>query len=222
MNPPSAIIYRADLSGSPEPVADPDVGLASDSVPGADHFRRAQSGCPEAFAALVDEYGPRILRYLRHWTGNEEDAEDLTQETFLKAYRGLGRCSHARALSGWLFTIARRTALNFQRARHCRPWPCLELPPELEEPSRDQSGTELGDRVWETARMLSQEYFEVLWLRYAEDLSVAETARVLGVSALNVRVRLHRARRQLRGQLESGKGTPRRGSEPTARSSNVL
>jgi RNA polymerase sigma-70 factor (ECF subfamily) len=206
------IVYQANLTGSPEPVPSSETDSGLSLMPDVDRFRRAQSGCPDAFAALVDEYGPRILHYLRRWTGNEHDAEDLTQETFLKAYRGLARCSHVRALNGWLFTIARRTALNFQRARQCRPWPVQELSQELEEPRDLES--DAGDRLWEMARALPHEYFEVLWLRYGEDLSVSEVARVLGISGLNVRVRLHRARRQLRGQLTAGRAL---GQESEAR-----
>jgi RNA polymerase sigma-70 factor (ECF subfamily) len=214
------MIYRANLIGSSDPMTGPETDSGLGLTPEVERFRRAQSGCPDAFAALVDEYGPRILGYLRRWTGNDHDAEDLTQETFLKAYRGLARCSHVRALNGWLFTIARRTALNFQRARQCRPWPCMEVSPELEEPSGVESGSEAGDRLWEVARTLPEEYFEALWLRYAEDLSVAEVARVLGISGLNVRVRLHRARRQLRAQLTSGGESARSSEAGRSQSSN--
>ena len=193
-------MHRAEFLTPSEPAS----GSGARSAPELNLFRRAQSGCPEAFEALVDEFGPRILRYLRHWTGNEHDAEDLTQETFIKAYRALRQCSHAGAVGGWLFTIARRSALNFHRARRSRPSNCMELHPEMPEPERERAGTEAGDRVWEAARALAPEHFEVLWLRYAEDLSVAEIGRAMRRSALNVRVRLHRARRLLRRRLEAG------------------
>jgi RNA polymerase sigma-70 factor, ECF subfamily len=206
LNPLPTIVFRAELNTPPGPTAGSEARPPAPSGLAAELFCRAQAGCPEAFASLVDEYGPRILRYLRHWTGNEQDAEDLTQETFLKAYRRLGQCSHARSLGGWLFTIARRSALNFHRARRSRPSNCMELHPDLPEPARANAGADADDRIWEAARTLASEYFEVLWLRYAEDLSVAEIGRALALSALNVRVRLHRARRQLRRQLEAGKG----------------
>ena len=109
-------------------------------------------------------------------------------------------------MGGWLFTIARRTALNFHRARRSRPSHCVELNPEMAEPARPNLGADADDRIWELARGLAPEHHEVLWLSYAEGLSVAEVARVMGCSAINVRVRLHRARRQLRRRLELDRG----------------
>ncbi len=200
------MVYRAELAAPSDPAADPGAGGHPPPAGELNNFERAQSGCPEAFARMVEEFGPRILRYLRHWTGNEHDAEDLTQETFLKAYRGLRQCSHAGAVGGWLFTIARRTALNFHRARRSRPSKCLELYSEIAEEGRS-NGSEISDWLWEAARALPSEHFEVLWLRYAEDLSVAEIGRALRWSQINVRVRLHRARGLLRRRLEAdGRG----------------
>jgi RNA polymerase sigma-70 factor (ECF subfamily) len=198
------IVFRAEFHPPPEPASDSEAQAQAQAQKEfeAEQFRRAQSGCPEAFSALVDAYGPRILRYLGRWTGNDHDAEDLTQETFLKAYRNLKHCAHARAVGGWLFTIARRTALNFHRARRSRPSHCVELDSELAEPARSNPVADADDRVWELARGLAPAHYEVLWLSYAEGLSVAEVARVMGCSAINVRVRLHRARHLLRRRLE--------------------
>jgi RNA polymerase sigma-70 factor, ECF subfamily len=206
LNSVPTIAFRAEFHPPPEPTPDSEAPWPAQKEFEAEQFRRAQSGCPEAFSALVDAYGPRILRYLSRWTGNDHDAEDLTQETFIKAYRGLRQCAHARALGGWLFTIARRTALNFHRARRSRPSNCVELRPDMREPERASAGADADDRIWELARGLAPEHYEVLWLSYAEGLSVAEVARVMGCSAINVRVRLHRARRHLRRRLELDRG----------------
>ncbi len=206
MNSVSTNVFRAEFHTPPEPTSDAEAQSPARKEFEAEQFRRAQSGCPEAFSALVDAYGPRLLRYLSRWAGNDHDAEDLTQETFLKAYRNLNQCAHARAVGGWLFTIARRTAMNFHRARRSRPSHCVELHPEMAEPARPNLGADADDRIWELARGLAPEHHEVLWLSYAEGLSVAEVARVMGCSAINVRVRLHRARRQLRRRLELDRG----------------
>ena len=202
----STIVFRAEFHPPPGPTPDSEAQWQARKEFEAEQFRRAQSGCPEAFSALVDAYGPRLLRYLSRWTGNDHDAEDLTQETFIKAFRGLRQCAHARALGGWLFTIARRTALNYHRARRSRPSHCVELHPDLAEPPRSNPEADAADRIWELARGLEPEHYEVLWLSYAEGLTVAEVARVMGCSAINVRVRLHRARRQLRRRLELDRG----------------
>jgi RNA polymerase sigma-70 factor, ECF subfamily len=203
LNPESTIVYRAEFMTPSEPALNPEAQLQARRESDSERFRRAQSGCPEAFSELVDEYGPRILRYLSRWTGNEQDAEDLTQETFLKAYRSLKQCAHARAVGGWLFTIARRTAQNFHRARRSRPSNCVELPPEMPEPERSNPGADAEEWVWEVARDLAPEQYEVLWLCYAEGLTMSEIARVMNHNAINIRVRLHRARRELRRRLES-------------------
>lgn len=202
MNPLPTIVYRAEFITPSGSSADTEAHLQAQRESEAEQFRRAQSGCPEAFSALVDVYGPRLLRYLARWTGNDQDAEDLTQETFLKAYRNLKQCAHARAVGGWLFTIARRTALNFQRARRSRPSHCVELPAELPESVPSRVVADADDGLWEIARGLPPDQFELLWLCYAESLTMAEMSRVLGCSTINVRVRLHRARRQLRQRLE--------------------
>lgn len=168
-------------------------------------IRAAQAGSREAFGALVDIYGARILNYLHQLTGNRHDAEDLTQDTFLKAHRCLGTVRNPDAFAGWLFTIARRTALNhFRAARFTEELP-EEIPLHGVDPASLAAERDDHDDLWNVARTLKREYFEVLWLRYAEGLSIQETARVLRRTSLHIRVRLHRARLLLARRLE-GRG----------------
>jgi RNA polymerase sigma-70 factor, ECF subfamily len=170
-------------------------------------MRAAHANELDAFAALVDQHGPRILNYLHQLTGNRHDAEDLTQDTFLKAQRNLARVRNPDAFAGWLFTIARRTALNHFRARR----PTDELPEEIAFQGGDPAtlAAERDERaaLWNVARTLKPDYFEVLWLRYAEGLSIQEIAQVLRRTALHVRVRLHRARLLLARRLQPGWST---------------
>ena len=77
---------------------------------------RAQQGCAESFEQLLRRFQTPVLHFLRH-RGFFADAEDLTQETFLRAYENLHRYNRRWAFSTWLFTIARRTSLNHRRRR---------------------------------------------------------------------------------------------------------
>jgi RNA polymerase sigma-70 factor, ECF subfamily len=163
--------------------------------------RRAGEGCEESFARLVGQFSGSVFNYLYRITGRHHDAQDLTQETFLKAYRGLRRDQRPRSFQAWILTIARRTALNhFRSAR-----PTEELHPDSQvdhhDPSalaaeRDEQGS-----IWHLARTLKPRQYEVLWLRYAEGLSIEETARVTRLGRIHVRVLLHRARVQLARRL---------------------
>jgi RNA polymerase sigma-70 factor (ECF subfamily) len=151
----------------------------------------------ESFESLVEQYQDRIYGFLRQMGLNEPDAQDVTQDTFLKAFRALNRFKPVYSFSTWIFTIARRTACNhFRGRRHTE-----ELPEELDA-GRDDPAVSLEkrdeyQRLWQTAKKLKPRSYEVLWLQYGEGFSIEETARVMGRSPLYVRVSLHRARNQL-------------------------
>jgi len=155
------------------------------------------------FECLVDQYQHRVFGFLRQMGLNEPDAEDLTQETFLKAFRALSRFSPVYSFSTWIFTIARRTALNHFRDRR----PTEELPDEVDSPHDDPAAAlekqDARQQLWQTAKRLKPRLYEVLWLQYGEGFSIEETARVMGRSQLYVRVLLHRARNQLAKLLEN-------------------
>lgn len=157
------------------------------------------AGDPEAFAQLVHTCTERLFNFLLRFARNHQDAEDLTQETFLKAYRNLHRFDPDRPFLPWLFTIARRTALNHLRGAR----PTEELSEDLLA-GESGAGVVAGladrddtDRLWHLARRLKPKQYQALWLRYGEGLEVPEVARVLRTNALYVKVVLHRARRAL-------------------------
>lgn len=160
---------------------------------------RSREGCHESFSRLVQLFEGRIFNFLLQFTANRQDAEDLAQETFLKAYLGLRRYEPVRAFSPWLFTIARHTALNHLRARR----PTAPLPDDLAEtadagdPARAAAETDAGAALWQHARRLKPKQFEVLWLHYGEGFSVVEVARIMRTTPLYTRVLLHRARQAL-------------------------
>lgn len=158
---------------------------------------RSKAGCLDSFEELVKRHERHIFNFLRQFTGNHHDAEDLTQETFVKAYRNLHRYKPSLPFAPWLFTIARRTG-----ASHFRSAPVCKEPPLEEESLQQTPATTLeckDDRnsVWKLVRTLKPKQAEALWLRYAEGFSVAETAQIMRTNQIHVKVLLHRARSNL-------------------------
>lgn len=158
---------------------------------------QSQQGSREAFGQLVERFGRRIFNYLCQLTGNAHDAEDLTQETFLKAWRSVGRCRSPEAFNAWLFTIARRTALNYLRARKPAAMDAAAEEIDPASPAQRLEQQEQQQGLWALARRLGAAQHQALWLRYGEGLSIAETARLMRTSQVHVRVLLHRGRARL-------------------------
>lgn len=177
-----------------DPLSPPATGLAME----AELVRASVEGSARAFEQIVQLHSRRIFNYLHQMTRQAQDAEDLAQQTFIKAYQNLHRFDTTRPLLNWLFTIARRTALNHFRSS--RRWeevpedtPGAEPSPAHEAETRDQV-----DNIWEQARRrLSEKEFNVMWLRFGENLSTAETARVAGLTETHVKILVFRARKRL-------------------------
>lgn len=161
---------------------------------------RARQGCREAFAELVDRLGGRLQQFLRQKVGNVHDAEDLMQDTFVKAYRFLGNYKGQGRFSTWLFTIAYRLASNHY---HRRPkmQSGAEPPAGDPEPLEILAEREAKKSLWDAARALPDNQFEALWLKYGEDLSIKEIARVTGKTQVHVKVLLYRGRKSLAARL---------------------
>ncbi len=158
---------------------------------------RSRQGCRASFEALVLHFEKRIFQYLYQMTRNQHDAEDLTQVTFLKAYQNIHRYQSKRAFHAWLFTIAKRTALNHFRDSHPADELDPDVAPTLENPSVILEREDAYADLWKMARSLKPDQYEVLWLRYGEGFSIADITRVMNTNSLRVRVLLHRARAAL-------------------------
>ena len=166
--------------------------------------RRAQEGCTASFEELVRRFQVPLLHFLCRWTSTEE-AEDLVQDTFVRAYRNLHRYRPTARLATWLFTIARRLSINRQRKR--RPVADSDALEFVEAdslpPGQIVADRESRQRLWDLAdEVLSEQQRTALWLYYVEDMSVGEVARVVGHSRGAVKTMLFRARRKLLAVLE--------------------
>jgi RNA polymerase sigma-70 factor (ECF subfamily) len=182
----------------PDLPSDPQVCTQQISAEEAALVREAAGGSSRAFESLVRQHSHRVFNFLNQMTRHRQDAEDLTQRTFIKAYHNLARFDPQRPLINWLLTIARRTALN--HFRDTKRWE--EIPESSEaagpSPARQAEIQDRSESVWARAReVLSQREFEVLWLRFAEELSTEETAQAMSLTVPNVKVIVFRARQQL-------------------------
>jgi RNA polymerase sigma-70 factor (ECF subfamily) len=189
-----------------------------ESLPDAELVRRARGGDLGAYEELVNRHERRIYTLARRITANEQDAEDVTQEAFLSALEHLADFREEASFGTWLSRIATHAALKVIRKRKGLPSVSLEEATESSEESGAiprpeyiadwrESPEQLAQRN-ETARLiddaltaLDEGHRVVFLLRDIEGLSVKETAEALDISEANVKVRLLRARLQLREQL---------------------
>lgn len=169
--------------------------------------RRCRDGCEQSFAEVVRRYGPRLLAFLLQKTHNAHDAEDLVQETFIKAYENIHRYKSRWRFSTWLFTIAARLAASHNRRRqgvHGVP----KVASDASNPADLAGRREAGQNLWLLAASLSPNQYEALWLRYVQEMSIREIAKVLRKSQVNVKVLLYRARTNL---IKKVQGASRQG-----------
>jgi len=162
--------------------------------------RRSRQGCRASFAQLADRYSARLHRFLSHWTNNAHDTEDLVQDTFVRAYANITSYQDSYKFSTWLYTIARHLASSRLRRLHRRK-PILEKKAAASAAQREPMQEETTGSLWRVAESLSANQYRMLWLKYAEDISVRGIAGIMGKSQASVKVTLYRARRRLAEKL---------------------
>jgi RNA polymerase sigma-70 factor (ECF subfamily) len=174
----------------------------------------ARKGDAAAFAELVSRYERKIFRLARHITNNDEDAEDVLQESFMKAYSHLDTFQGQSKFYTWLVRIAVNEALMKLRKRKSDKTVSLDEPTDTgedtvvreiavwdEDPEQKYSQEELRKILDEAVESLKPAFRTVFVLRDIEELSTEETAESLGISVPAVKSRLLRARLQLREKL---------------------
>ncbi|MFA6044563.1 MAG: sigma-70 family RNA polymerase sigma factor [Phycisphaerales bacterium] len=159
---------------------------------------RVQRGGPLAawyFAELVERYQARLFNFLARRAGRQS-AEDLTQESFVRAWEQIARYNPTWRFSTWLFTIGARLAITqHRRSRRTLGSAAMEL---TQAKAVYDGRSDLGARLWALAGShLSADQHTALWLRYAEDMSIGDIARVMDKSEVGVRVCLFRSRQAL-------------------------
>lgn len=172
--------------------------------------RRAQMDDDRAFGELVGRYESKVYSLSLRMLRNPEDAEDVLQDTFLRAYRGLKSFQGNSTFSTWIYRIAANSALMRLRKKQL-PTVSIEDADERDTPLNivdwkpgpvEQLLTEETREIMEQAiEALPPEFRQVFILRDVEELSNAEVAEVLDLSVAAVKSRLHRARLKVRNRL---------------------
>jgi len=176
--------------------------------------QKAQAGDAEAFSELVNRYHRKIYRLAKNITRNDEDAEDVLQEAFLKAYEHLNSFAGHSKFYTWIVRIAVNEALMKLRKRRGDKEVSLDEPVDLGEeevkreiavwednPEQRYTREEMNRILNEAVDSLKEDFRTVFVLRDIEELSTEETAETLGISVPAVKSRLLRARLALREKL---------------------
>ena len=176
---------------------------------------RAQSGDTSAFDQLVIRYSPRLYGMIYHMTSNKEDANDLTQDVFAKAYRSLRRFRGRSSFYTWIYAIGTNMTLNFLKKRNRRAaWSLDNLDSGIQNdeamvdlahaanPRHQSDLNELQKKLNEALQSLSNRHRAVVTMFDIQGIPHAEISKILKVSEGTVRSRLFYAHRQLQGHLE--------------------
>lgn len=161
----------------------------------------AKAGSADAFTELVRSYRCRLLRFLLTRCASYADAEDALQDTLINAYRYLYSYDSRWRFSTWLYRIAIR---NAQKIRSESIIDLGDLSDEESDPMLACIKDSETENLWVSARrLLNDDVFVAMWLRYAEDMSVNDVSTALDRSASWTKVNLLRARRALGAELNS-------------------
>lgn len=167
-------------------------------------IKRAQQNDQEAFAQIYEEHFDKIYRYVFLRVGNQEGAEDLTQQVFLNALQSISAYKWRGApFASWLFRIARNQVIDYQRKASKMQLTTLEIPITATGPEPEEIvGREMDiERVKDAMSSLTELQQEVVSLRFAGEFSIAESAKLIGKSEGAVKAAQHSALATLRKAL---------------------
>ncbi|MCC7263388.1 MAG: sigma-70 family RNA polymerase sigma factor [Candidatus Latescibacteria bacterium] len=171
-------------------------------------LRRIRAGDRQACTDLVDKHYQQVYWYLLDLSKNQEQAADLTQDTFAKAWQALSAFRGESSFRTWFFAIARNEFLLQLRTQGRAPelaeYLDLEILPDPA-PSAEEnySSSDLAQQVWEQVQRLPGKYREVIVLHYFSRLSLREVAAVLGIPPGTAKSRVNQAFVLLKEQLET-------------------
>ena len=167
-------------------------------------------GETQGFAQLVDRYQSYVFTLAFRMTQSREDAEEIAQDTFVKAYRSLADFKGSAKFSTWLYTIAHNTGITYLRKKKVQ---VQSIDEERGMHAADQQASDLrSDRVEEKSRqqmvrraiaMLSPDDAQLITLFYQGDQTLQEIGQVMGLDPNTVKVRLFRARQRLKEKMET-------------------
>ena len=174
---------------------------------------RARTGDTDAYRLLVERHSRSLFRLAFRMTGNEQDAEDVVQESFLRAYRQLGKFDERASFGTWLYRIAANCSLDLVRSKKRRSEHIAHTDPDMEDPvvslpSNDPTperialSGEVRERVTEAMNDLSATERTAFVLRHFEGMCIEEVSRVLECQPGAAKHSVFRAVQKLRRALE--------------------
>lgn len=175
------------------------------------YARRVQEGDREAFRVLIERYEGMVFDLAHQYADSPEDAEDLAQDTFLRAYRRIGDLKNPDRFSSWLYGIAlnrcRDYAKNVRRETYAfSRTESKEDADVLPGSGRGQDDAliaqERSEQVWAALESLSSTYATPFLLKYRDGMTYKAMSKRLDVSVSALKVRVHRARKKLRNLME--------------------
>ena len=183
-----------------------------DATEAAAVLARARQGDSDAFRALVETHSRSVFRLAFRMTGNEQDAEDVVQESFLRAYRQLGRFESRANFGTWLYRIVSNCSVDLMRSKQARhdqvrgdsldQEGAVELPAaDAPDPERAAQSTEIDRRVQHALRELSPLERAAFTLRHYEGRSIEEIGATLGLGTSAAKHSVFRAVKKLRVAL---------------------
>ena len=175
-------------------------------------LQRARGGDADGYRVLVEHYSRPVFRLAFRITGNEADAEDVVQDTFLRAYRGLAKFDERAKFSTWLYRIATNASLDLLRKRKRHddkaepvsaeaPDPIEVLPSVNPSPDRLMLSNEVREKVEAAMMRLSPKEKAAFVLRHFEGMSIEEIGRALDMGSSAAKNNIFRAVQKLRREL---------------------
>jgi RNA polymerase sigma factor (sigma-70 family) len=163
---------------------------------------RARLGDPDAFEALLEDHYDLIYRTAWKWCGSRDDAEDVAQDVCMKLGQAIAGFDGRSAFSSWLYRITLNAVRDLQRVRsrqkrHVDAF--SEVAPDTQLPEQEDAAA--TSELWGAVRRLPDRQRDAVLLVYAEELSHAEAAEIMGIGEATVSFHVHAARKTLRGLL---------------------
>ncbi|WP_094700115.1 RNA polymerase sigma factor [Brevibacillus laterosporus] len=155
---------------------------------------------------VYEQYYLEVYQFMIYFTGNRNNAEDLTQEVFIRVLDALPRYEERSSMKTWILSIAKHVAIDYGRKRRIRAWlgmePIMGLPSKHGRPESELEAKEEKELMISAMLRLKPKYRSVVILRGLKEFSIKETAEILECSEAKVRVDFHPAVKQLRTYLK--------------------
>ncbi|MBU1036696.1 RNA polymerase sigma factor [Patescibacteria group bacterium] len=164
---------------------------------------RAINGEPEAFGSLFDLYSRRIYRYIYFKVSNEQLAEDLASQAFLKVWEYIYKGKRIKNFKSFIYQTARNLVIDYYRSREKKELPLIYISEELVDEIKVDPDQEIDrEALKKLLNTLNTDQKEIIILRYIEEMTIREISNIVDKSTGHVRVLIHRALKDLRKYIK--------------------